>query len=447
MFDLLKKRLSSFSGKLGGRLEKKAEEKSPPECPEKEEGLPEKERRAAEEAQKEIKEELKAEGKGGEIREKLRKEAEKGLSEEAKAVEAVRKEVEEELRKEKEKEKRVAQEKERKEREKKEKHEFGEPEKAEEPEEIEGKKEAGKEPEKERKAEVRLTAKSRLKRLVSGKVKIEEKDLTEFLDEMGLALLESDVEQETAQEIISGMRKELVGKEFSRREDISESLKKDIREALGKVMQTHSLKLLEEVKKKKPFIILFLGPNGAGKTTSIAKIAFLLQEHGKKCIMAAADTFRAASIEQLEKHAQKLGVRLVKHSYGADPAAVAFDAVKAAEAKGLDVVLIDSAGRQETNKNLMNELKKINRVVKPDLKVFVGEAMAGNTLLEQAKQFNEWVGVDGFVLTKIDTDAKGGTSISLLHNLKKPILFVGTGQKYADLLEFRPEFILNRVVA
>jgi len=164
-------------------------------------------------------------------------------------------------------------------------------------------------------------------------------------------------------------------------------------------------------------------------------------------VLAAAVTFRAASIEQIEKHAEKLGVRVVKHQYGADPAAVAFDAIKAAESKKIDVVLIDSAGRQETNKNLMEELKKIVRVAKPDLKLYVGEAFTGQALLNQATEFDKHLGLDGFVLTKIDTDTKGGTAISLLYKLKKPVVFIGTGQRYEDLVEFKPEYILDRVIS
>ena len=198
--------------------------------------------------------------------------------------------------------------------------------------------------------------------------------------------------------------------------------------------------------KQKPLKILFLGPNGAGKTTSIAKIAKYFLDNKKSVIVAAGDTFRAASIEQLEEHAKNIGVKVIKHQYGADPAAVGFDAVKAAEAKKIDVVLIDTAGRQDTNKNLLEELKKIDRVVKPDLKLYVGEAYTGQALLQQASEFNDAIGLDGFVLTKIDTDTKGGTAISLLYKLKKPILFVGTGQRYEDLLEFKPEFIIDRIL-
>lgn len=310
---------------------------------------------------------------------------------------------------------------------------------------IEKVKEIRKEEKRELKAKVGV--KEKLKGIITGTITVEEKDIAGFLDEFELALLESDVEQETAKDIVNEIRKEIAGKKIQRGKDISSVLKQDIKDILKNIMETKQVDVLKEVETKKPYIILFLGPNGAGKTTSIAKLTWLLQSKGKKVIWAASDTFRAASIEQLEKHAEELGVRVVKHRYGADPAAVAFDAIKAAEAKGIDVVMIDSAGRQETDRNLMEELKKINRVAKADLRLYVGEAFTGQALLQQASEFDEALNLDGFILTKIDVDVKGGTSISLLHKLKKPILYIGTGQRYEDLLSFKPEYIIDRVVA
>ncbi len=298
---------------------------------------------------------------------------------------------------------------------------------------------------KERELKAKVSLKTGIKKFFTGRVKIEEKDVNDFLEDFELALLESDVEQQTASKIVQEIKKELVGKEIDGK-NVSEGLKKEIALILERLMDVPKIPLEEKIQNKKPFVILFLGPNGAGKTTSIAKIAFRFQKQGKKVILAAADTFRAASIEQIQVHADRLNLRLVKHQYGSDPAAVAFDAVRAAEAKDIDLVLIDSAGRQETNINLMNELKKIDRVVKPDLKLFVGEAMSGNSLFEQAKEFSEKIGFDGFVLTKIDTDAKGGTAISLISALKKPVVFVGTGQGYEDLIEFTPKFLTERII-
>ena len=192
-------------------------------------------------------------------------------------------------------------------------------------------------------------------------------------------------------------------------------------------------KLLEEIKnKKKSLYIAFFGINGSGKTTSIAKLANMLMSKNISCVMAASDTFRAASIEQLQVHADKIGIKLIKHDYGADPAAVAFDAIKHAMAKDIDVVLIDTAGRMHSNKNLIDEMKKIARVAKPDIKIFVGESITGNDCVEQAKTFNEAVGIDGIILAKADIDEKGGAAISVSYVTKKPII-PWNGQEYKDL--------------
>ncbi len=321
---------------------------------------------------------------------------------------------------------------------------------------VEGSAEAGKKPKeievvkeevKGREIRGKLSAGKKITSFLRGSVRLEEKDLEQFLDELELALIESDVEQNTAEEIVKKLKGDLAGREISGKEDVSKYVGKEIRKVLGEIMETEKVDFMELVSGKKPFVVLFLGPNGAGKTTTMAKLTKKLQDNGKKVVWAAGDTFRAASIEQLEKHGEKLGVRIVKHNYGADPAAVAFDAVESAKAKGIDVVMIDSAGRQVTNKNLMEELKKINRVAKPDLKLFVGEALAGVSLLEQARAFHENLGIDGFILTKIDTDTKGGTMISLLYNIKKPVLYLGTGQGYGDIMDFTPNYVLDRIVA
>ena len=288
----------------------------------------------------------------------------------------------------------------------------------------------------------------KIRAAIKGEVELEEKDLAGLLWQLELSLLEADVEQTTAEEITRKIKGALAGKKISRKEDLSLFVKKEIKGVLREMMRVGERDILKEIraKKEKPYKILFLGPNGAGKTTTIAKLSFLLQSKGLKVIWAAGDTFRAASIEQLEKHAEKLGIRLVKHQYGADPAAVAFDAVKAAQGRGIDCAIIDSAGRQETNKNLMNELQKIVRVAQPDLKVYVGESFTGQALLQQAKEYDKMVGIDAFILTKIDCDSKGGTGISLLFKLRKPIIFVGTGQEYQDLQRFEPDFILGKII-
>ena len=188
---------------------------------------------------------------------------------------------------------------------------------------------------------------------------------------------------------------------------------------------------------------MFFGINGSGKTTTIAKMTKMLLDKKLKVVIAASDTFRAAAIHQLQEHADKLGVKLIKHDYGADPAAVAFDAIKYAEAHGIDVVLIDTAGRLHSNVNLIDEMKKVARVAKPDMKIFVGESITGNDCVEQARSFNEAIGIDGIILAKADVDEKGGAAVSVSYITKKPILFLGTGQGYDDLTPFRSELIVE----
>ncbi|MBN2067159.1 MAG: signal recognition particle-docking protein FtsY [Candidatus Diapherotrites archaeon] len=418
MFDLLKKKIQGFTEKVKERAEKKTEtasqegtEKTGPEHPETKEPEQAREQRVKKTAEKfpEQFEKPEAVGEEPEIEEEPPEQEEpEQAEEETKPGQAV--------------------------------EEFAEKE--------EPAKEAPAYAEERREIKPRVSIRGRIKAVVKGSVRLEEKDLAELVWELELALLEADVEQTTSEEIASEIKKRLVGKEIPRGKNLAEVVKKEIREILSGMMETTERNLAKEAKgkKEKPYKILFLGPNGAGKTTTIAKLTHLLQAKGMRVLWAAGDTFRAASIEQLEKHASRLGVRVVKHQYGADPAAVAFDAVKAAQSKGIECVLIDSAGRQETNKNLMRELEKIVRVIKPDLKIYVGEAFTGQALLQQAKEYDKEIGIDAFILTKIDCDSKGGTTISLLYKLKKPILFVGMGQEYKDLKEFKPEFILNRVI-
>jgi fused signal recognition particle receptor len=192
-------------------------------------------------------------------------------------------------------------------------------------------------------------------------------------------------------------------------------------------------------------VLMFVGVNGTGKTTVIAKIVHRLQKQHFSCVMAAADTFRAGAIEQLERHSERLGVKLIKHQAGADPAAVAYDAIEHAKARHKDVVLIDTAGRMHSNINLMDEMKKIKRVAPPHMIIFVGDALSGNDTIIQAQRFDETVGIDCAVLTKIDADAKGGAALSIAHAVGKPIAFVGVGQDYDDLVIFDPKWMVNRL--
>ena len=195
-----------------------------------------------------------------------------------------------------------------------------------------------------------------------------------------------------------------------------------------------------------PFKIMFIGPNGAGKTTTMAKIASMLLANNISCVLSASDTFRAAAIEQTAIHAQRLGINVIKGNYGADPSSVAFDAIAHAKAHGIMAVLIDSAGRQETNKSLLEELKKMTRVAAPDLKIFVGEAISGNALLDQVKAIDAAVKLDGIILTKLDVDAKGGNTLSILSDTTVPILFFGTGEKYSDIMRYDPKFIIDSML-
>jgi len=195
----------------------------------------------------------------------------------------------------------------------------------------------------------------------------------------------------------------------------------------------------------KPYTLCFVGINGSGKTTTIAKVAKLLLNNNLSVVLAAADTFRAAAIDQLQIHADNLGVKLIKHDYGSDPAAVAYDAIAHAKSKNIDVVLIDTAGRMHSNINLTDEMKKIIRVANPDLKVFVGESITGNDCVEQAKTFNEAIEIDAIILSKADVDEKGGAAVSVSYVTGKPIIYIGIGQEYEDLKKFNSDEILNNL--
>jgi len=267
--------------------------------------------------------------------------------------------------------------------------------------------------------------------------KLTEEDLKPILEEMETDLIEADVALEVVEKFEEDLKKQLVGKEIKRKK-VKETITDAIKKSLIDILTVPKIDLLQEAKKKKPYLILFLGYNGSGKTTSMAKLAKWLIDSGYSCAFAAADTFRAASIEQLEEHARKLGVRVIKHKYGADPAAVVFDAVKHAKAKGIDFILADTAGRMHTDENLMKELEKIIRVNKPDLKVLVIDSLTGNDAILQARFFGK-LGVDAVIFTKVDVNEKGGSILSVTHELKKPILFLGNGQDYSNLREFDPE--------
>jgi len=274
---------------------------------------------------------------------------------------------------------------------------------------------------------------------------IDEKKLDELLWDLEMGLLEADVAYSVIDSIKKDVKQEIKRVPFDKGK-AGNLIEIVLKNAIGHVLKSNNFdfdKFIEE--RKKPIVLMFVGVNGTGKTLSIAKIAFQLHKLGKTCVMAAGDTFRAGAIEQLSIHADNLGVKIVKHGPGSDPAAVAFDAIEHAKAKHKDIVLLDTAGRMQTNSNLMDEMAKIKRVAKPDMIIFVGDALSGNDAVEQAKRFNEVVGIDGVILTKVDADAKGGSSLSIAYTIGKPLLFIGVGQGYEDQISFNPEWMVQHI--
>ncbi len=268
--------------------------------------------------------------------------------------------------------------------------------------------------------------------------------LRPMLEEFRINLVENDVAVSVADHICGEIEKRLDGVQVKRLEDKRELVEKNLREVLLEILSGNEridlFELAQEKKKgNQPLVIVFVGINGTGKTTSIAKVANLLTKNGYLVVLACSDTYRAGSIEQLEEHAKRLGVRMIKHTYGADPAAVAYDAINHAKAHRINTVLIDTAGRIQTDRNLMNELAKIKKVINPDLTILTVDSLTGNDAVMQAEEFHQRVGIDGTILTKVDADVKGGSALSVTYVTKKPIVFIGTGQTYDDLEEFRPE--------
>mgnify|MGYP002479221069 FL=1 len=278
---------------------------------------------------------------------------------------------------------------------------------------------------------------------------ISEKDIDDILFELEMALLEGDVALEVAEKIVSSVKEDLVGRKIRRRSDVADFTKEALKNAISEILNVETPDinelLLNSRETGEPLKLMFVGINGTGKTTTIAKVATHFIEKGYTPVIAAADTFRAGAIEQITHHADKIGVKIIKHQKGADPAAVAFDAVAHARAKGKELVLVDTAGRMQTNTNLMDEMKKIKRVIKPDMIIFVGDALTGNDAVEQAQKFDDAVGVNGIILTKADADAKGGAALSIGYVIQKPILFLGLGQSYEDIMEFKPEWMVEQI--
>jgi len=276
-------------------------------------------------------------------------------------------------------------------------------------------------------------------------------NLNLILSDFKMSLAENDVALPVADKICDELEKRLVGVQVKRLEDRKKIVEENLRQVLLDVMLTSNridlLKMADEKRQRcEPFVLMFVGINGTGKTTTVAKVAQFLRDKDYSVVLAGADTYRAGSIEQLEEHGKRLGIRMIKGNYGGDPAAVAFDAVSHAKAHGINIVLIDTAGRMQTNQNLMNELVKVKRVVGPDLTVLAVDSLIGNDAVMQAEEFNKAVGVDATILTKVDADVKGGSALSVTYVTQKPILFIGVGQTYKDLELFNPEKFVNMIL-
>ena len=287
----------------------------------------------------------------------------------------------------------------------------------------------------------------RAKLFATGKTVIDEEDLQSHLDDLEFALLGSDVELQAAREILDGVEENLVGETRRRLESTGNLVQDALREALYDVISVGQFDFDGRVQEAdKPFVIIFTGVNGVGKTTTIAKMAQYFEERGLSTVLANGDTFRAGANEQLEQHAENLDKKVISHEKGSDPAAVIYDAVEYADANEVDVVLGDTAGRLHTKDGLMDQLAKIDRVIEPDMTLFVDNAVAGQDAVTRAREFDDVSDIDGTVLTKADADSQGGAAISIAHVTGKPILFLGTGQEYDDLERFDPERIVDQLL-
>lgn len=291
--------------------------------------------------------------------------------------------------------------------------------------------------------------KSLVNKVTTTELKVQ--NLNPILSEFKMSLAENDVAFPVADKICDELEKRLISVQVKRLEDRKKVVEEKLRQVLLEVMLSKNkidlLEMADEKRKKsETFILMFVGINGTGKTTTIAKVAQFFRDKGYSIVLAGADTYRAGSIEQLEEHGKRLGMRVIKSNYGGDPAAVAFDAVNHAKAHGINVVLIDTAGRMQTNQNLMNELVKVKRVVGPDLTILTVDSLIGNDAVMQAEEFNQSVGIDATILTKVDADVKGGSALSVTYVTQKPILFIGVGQTYKDLELFKPERFVDMIL-
>lgn len=285
-----------------------------------------------------------------------------------------------------------------------------------------------------------------------GRVIKEGKVLDELLEELEWMLLESDISSEAVTSVLNALRKSLVGSRLRRGAELAKVLEAALKRALRNLLSAGYWDFDASVQSfldqgDAPVVVMLVGVNGTGKTTTAAKIAHRLQSNGHSVIAAAGDTFRAGAIQQLESHCENLGIRCISSQRGGDAAAIARDAIESAKAKNIDVVLVDTAGRMQNKTNLMKELEKVRRVANPHLVLFVGDALAGNDAVDQAKMFQEMMRFDGAVLSKMDTDAKGGAGLSIAFATGRPIVFAGTGQGYDDLLQFNPDWLLDEMFA
>ena len=283
-----------------------------------------------------------------------------------------------------------------------------------------------------------------------GRIIKQGKVLDDLLEELEWMLLESDVSSEAVTSVLAALRKSLVGARLRRGAELSKVLEAALKRALRNLLSAGYWDFDASVRAfldqgDTPVVIMLVGVNGTGKTTTAAKIAHRLQSNGYSVIAAAGDTFRAGAIQQLESHCENLGIRCISSQRGGDAAAIARDAIESAKAKNIDIVLVDTAGRMQNKTNLMKELEKVRRVANPHLVLFVGDALAGNDAVDQAKMFQEMMRFDGAVLSKMDTDAKGGAGLSIAFATGRPIVFAGIGQGYEDLLQFNPDWLLDEM--
>ncbi len=292
-----------------------------------------------------------------------------------------------------------------------------------------------------------ITTGTKIKGMFSRSIMLSERDIDNILHDFQIDLIENDVAFQTSEVIIEKLRGELLNRDIEKN-NIGKFVRDSLRGVLSDILNLEKeidiIKTIQE--SKKPFKVIFFGINGSGKTTTIAKFANYLMKNNFSVVLAAGDTFRAGAIEQITKHADSLNIKVISHQKGGDSTAVIYDAIEHAIARNIDVVLADTAGRMQTNVNLMDEMKKICRINKPDLRIFVGDALTGNDAVDQAEKFNKEIGIDAVILTKMDSDAKGGCALSITDITKKPIILMGTGQGYDDLKEFNREWFVDRIL-